>query len=54
MNAKNNPAELRELGPMASVFAWLDRHQTVATVLLWLQLIALAYVVITYDFTTRI
>lgn len=36
------------------LFRWLDRHPRTAAALLWLQAAALAYVVFTYDFTTRI
>ena len=50
----NTPAELRELGALAPLFAWTDRHPRTATALLWLQIIALAYIVLTYNFTTRI
>ena len=50
----DTPAELRELGALAPLFAWTDRHPRTAAVLLWLQIIALAYIVLTYNFTTRI
>lgn len=55
MNTQNNtPAELQELGALAPLFAWLNRHPRTAAALLWLQAAALVYVVFTYDFTTRI
>ena len=50
----NTPAELRELGALAPLFAWTDRHPRTASALLWLMAAALAYIVITYNFTTRI
>lgn len=47
----NTPAELRELGALAPLFAWTDRHPRAASVLLWLMAAALVYVVFTYNFT---
>jgi hypothetical protein len=47
----DTPAELRELGALAPLFAWTDRHPKTATALLWLQIIALVYIVLTYNFT---
>ena len=47
----NTPAELRELGALAPLFAWTDRHPRAAAVLLWLMVAALVYVVFTYKFT---
>ena len=47
----NTPAELRELGALAPLFAWTDRHPRAAAVLLWLMVAALIYAVFTYDFT---
>lgn len=47
----NTPAEL---GALAPLFAWTDRHPRAAAALLWLMAAALVYVVFTYDFTTRI
>ena len=47
----NTPAELRELGALAPLFAWTDRHPRAASVLLWLMAAALVYVVFTYEFT---
>ena len=47
----NTPAELRELGALATLFAWTDRHPRAAAVLLWLMAAALVYVVFTYNFT---
>ena len=47
----NTPAELRELGPLADVFAWMDSHPRAARALLWLMAAALVYVVFTYNFT---
>ena len=44
----------KEFGFLAYLFIWIERHPKTATILLWLQFIALAYVVFTYDFTTRI
>ena len=48
----NTPAELRELGALAPLFAWTDRHPRAASVLLWLMAAALIYAVFTYDFTS--
>lgn len=47
----NTPAELRELGPLASLFAWIDRHPRTAAALLWLQVAALLWVIFSYNFT---
>ena len=47
----NTPAELRELGALAPLFAWTDRHPRAASVLLWLMAAALVYVVFPYNFT---
>ena len=47
----NTPAELRELGALAPLFAWTDHHPRTAAVLLWLMVAALIYAVFTYDFT---
>jgi hypothetical protein len=47
----NTPAELRELGALAPLFAWTDRHPRAASVLLWLMVAALVWAVFTYDFT---
>lgn len=47
----NTPAELRELGALAPLFAWTDRHPRAASVLLALMVAALVYVVFTYNFT---
>ena len=47
----NTPAELRELGALAPLFAWTDRHPRTAAALLWLMAAALVYVVFTYNFT---
>ena len=47
----NTPAELRELGALATLFAWTDRHPRAASALLWLMAAALVYVVFTYNFT---
>ena len=47
----NTPAELRELGALAPLFAWTDRHPRAAAVLLWIMAAALVYVVFTYNFT---
>ena len=52
---EDTPAEIYEqFGPLGCLFRWIDRHPRAASVLLWLQLAALVYVVFTYDFTTRI
>lgn len=47
----NTPAELRELGPLAALFAWIERHPRTAAALLWLQVAALIWAVFTYHFT---
>lgn len=47
----DTPAELRELGALAPLFAWTDRHPRAASVLLALMVAALIYAVFTYDFT---
>ena len=47
----DTPAELRELGALAPLFAWTDRHPRAASVLLALMVAALVYVIFTYNFT---
>lgn len=47
----NTPAELRELGALAPLFAWLARHPRTSSALLWAMAAALVYVVFTYNFT---
>ena len=47
----DTPAELRELGALAPLFAWTDRHPRAASVLLWIMAAALVYAVFTYEFT---
>ena len=47
----NTPAEVRELGALAALLAWMDRHPRTATAIMWLLFAALAYAVVTYDFT---
>lgn len=49
-----NEQLLKELGPMVYFFSWMEKHQTLANVILWVEAIALAWVVFTYDFTTNI
>lgn len=44
----------KEFGFLGNLFAWIDRHPRTVTALLWLQAAALTYIVITYNFTTRI
>jgi len=49
----NTPAHVQELGaPLAALLGWLDRHPRTAAALLWLQVAAILYAVITYNFTT--
>jgi hypothetical protein len=43
-----------DFGPLGYLFCWIDEHPRTAAALLWLSAAALAYVVFTYDFTTRI
>ncbi len=45
---------LKDFGPMASFFSWVGRHDTMTCVILWLEAILLAWVVLSYDFTTNI
>ena len=54
MKTNNNttPApELAQFGPLAYLFAWLDRNPRTASALLWLQVVALIWAVFAYDFT---
>ena len=44
---------LKEMGPMAYFFMWMEKHHKLANVLLWIEVIALAWAVFTYDFTTN-
>ena len=49
----NTPANIQELGaPLAALLGWTDRHPRTAAALLWLQVAAILYAVITYNFTT--
>lgn len=57
MKTKNNttPApELAQFGPLAYLFAWIDRNPRTSSALVWLMLAALVYVAFCYEFTTRI
>lgn len=52
----NTPAtadreSLREFGPLAALFAWIDNNPRTSLALLWLMAAALVYVVFTYEFT---
>ena len=47
----DTPAELRELGALAPLFAWIDRHPRTSSALLWIMVAALIYAIFTYDFT---
>jgi hypothetical protein len=40
--------ELQMIVPFAG---WLDRHPTAASIILWIMILALVYVVFTYEFT---
>ena len=40
--------ELQMIVPCA---AWLDRHPTIANIIIWIMALALAYAVFTYEFT---
>lgn len=43
----------KEFGLMAPLFIWVKRHKTLTDVILWLEIIALMWVVFTYNFTTN-
>lgn len=43
---------MKEFGLMAPLFIWVKRHKTLTDVILWLEIIALMWVVFTYNFTT--
>jgi hypothetical protein len=45
------PTDVRMVVPFAG---WIDRHPMVANVIIVLGIVALCWVVLTYDFTTRI
>lgn len=47
----DNRAELRELGALAPLLRWMDRHPRAASLILWLQVAALLWAVFTYRFT---
>lgn len=51
MNTNNTPAELRELGTLAALFGWMDRHPRAASFILWLWVAALVWVIFSYNFT---
>ena len=40
--------EIRMIVPFA---AWLDRHPTIANIIIWIMALALAYAVFSYEFT---
>lgn len=44
---------LKEFGPMGYVFKWVERHKTLTDIILWLEILALGWVVFTYNFTTN-
>ena len=43
---------VKEFGWMAHLFIWVKRHKTLTDVILWLEVAALLWVVLTYNFTT--
>lgn len=45
---------MKELGMMSCLFKWIDRHERLTTAILWLEAIAMMWVVLNYDFTTNI
>lgn len=47
----NNPAELRELGALAALLAWMDRNPRISSIILWALFAALFWAVFTYRFT---
>lgn len=51
---KQQPAELREFGPLGALFNWIDQHPRTASALLWIQGAALAWFAYTYNFTTTL
>lgn len=52
MNTQNNTPAPVVLPGLDWLFAWTDRHPRTAAALLWLQVAAILYAVITYNFTT--
>lgn len=45
--------EISELGLLAVILAWTDRHRTATNVILILEAIGLFWAVLTYNFTTN-
>ena len=43
---------IRELGPVAYLLLWLDKHPLLEKLLLLIETIAIMWMVISYDFTT--
>ena len=46
-----NKSIYREFGPLAGLFAWIDRNPRMSSALLWLMAAALAWAVWSYEFT---
>lgn len=44
---------VKELGLLGRFFTWMDKHEKVTDILLLLQIIALVWVIFTYNFTTQ-
>ena len=45
---------MRDLELLTYLFIWIDKHKTFTNVIPWLDIIAIAWVVITYSFTAHI
>ena len=48
---RERAALVRQLGPLGLLLAWLDRHPTIANIIIGIMALALAYAVFTYEFT---
>lgn len=44
----------KEFGPLAAIFSFADKHKTLTNIILIIEIIAIIWVVITYDFTTAL
>lgn len=51
MNTKND--FYTQFGPLGYMFKWIDDHRTLTNIILALESVAIAYAVLTYNFTTN-
>jgi len=50
----NNQNDYFQLWPLGGLFRFMDKHNLLANVILFIEVVALLYAVLTYNFTTNI